>query len=194
MRGQELHTRESTSVMTPDRPMRPKLGRMPVAPTRSAGAIRLPSVSVPSCKQEDSSTSIHEGPYRSHHGSLAWKKQQAGLAQGHQDKSGRSLDMRSTLLPALETMVRQVMAGWAQDLTAKATAPATTAAAGPAEEPEEPSATFQGFFTLPPHQTSSKAISPVASFAISTAPAFCSLQMYRTLRGCRRVLAGGSLC
>ncbi len=61
-------------------------------------------------------------------------------------------------------------------LTAKATAPATTAAAGPAEEPEEPSFTFQGFFTLPPHQTSSNAISPVASFAMSTAPAFCSLQ------------------
>jgi hypothetical protein len=43
-------TKESTSVMTPERPMTPKLGRMPVAPTRSAGAIRLPSVSVPSCK------------------------------------------------------------------------------------------------------------------------------------------------
>lgn len=30
---------------------------------------------------------------------------------------------------------------------------------------------FQGFFTLPPHHTSSYAISPVASLAMSTAPA-----------------------
>lgn len=45
----------------------------------------------------------------------------------------------------------------------------------PAEEPEEPSAMFQGFFTFPPHHTSSYAISPVASLAISTAPAALSL-------------------
>ena len=60
--------------------------------------------------------------------------------------------------------------------TANGTAPATTAAAGPALDPEDPSAMFQGFFTLPPHHTSSNAISPVANFAISTAPARCSLR------------------
>ena len=71
----------------------------------------------------------------------------------------------------------EVDAEVSQGLTAKATAPATTAAAGPAEEPDEPSSIFQGFFTLPPHHTSSKAISPVASLAMSTAPALCSLQL-----------------
>ena len=95
-------TSESTSDITPARPTAPNVGRSAVAPQRSAGAIRLPSVSVP-------------------------------IANG--------------------------------------SVPAATAAAGPALDPEEPSAMFQGFLTMPPHHTSSKAISPVASLATSTAPA-----------------------
>ncbi len=63
--------------------------------------------------------------------------------------------------------------------TAKGSAPATTAAAGPALDPDDPSSRFQGFFTLPPHHTSSNAISPVASLATSTAPARCSLNRHR---------------
>ena len=45
----------------------------------------------------------------------------------------------------------------------------------PAEDPEEPCAMFQGFLVKPSNQTSSYAISPVASLAMSTAPAACSL-------------------
>src|SRR5216683_6759953 len=50
--------------------------------------------------------------------------------------------------------------------TAKPTKPAAVAAAGPADEPPEPSPGSQGFLVWPPNQTSSWANSPVASFAM----------------------------
>ncbi len=53
----EQLTRESTRDMTPERPMQPKEGRMAVAPVRSAGAMRLPSVSVPTWTRKTRSPS-----------------------------------------------------------------------------------------------------------------------------------------
>src|SRR5680860_512081 len=55
------------------------------------------------------------------------------------------------------------------------TSPATVAAAGPAEEPLEPSNIFHGFLVRPPNQTSPEASAPSVNFAISTAPASSSL-------------------
>ena len=55
---------------------------------------------------------------------------------------------------------------------ANATAPAAVADPGPADEPLEPSSVFQGFRVRPRYQRSPEANSPVASFAMSTAPAF----------------------
>src|SRR5512133_2250407 len=57
---------------------------------------------------------------------------------------------------------------------ANATSPADVADAGPAEDPLEPCATFQGFFVVPPNQMSPCASSPSVSFATSTAPAASS--------------------
>src|SRR5262245_19405139 len=53
----------------------------------------------------------------------------------------------------------------------KPTSPAAVAAAGPADEPLDPSARFHGFLVCPPNHRSPCASSPVVSFAISTAPA-----------------------
>src|SRR5215217_5572340 len=52
-----------------------------------------------------------------------------------------------------------------------AMSPADVAEPGPALEPLEPCETFQGFFVLPPNQTSPIASSPNVSLATSTAPA-----------------------
>ena len=54
---------------------------------------------------------------------------------------------------------------------ANATHPAAVADAGPADDPLEPSVGSHGLFVCPPNQLSPAASSPVASFAISTAPA-----------------------
>src|SRR6185295_12375139 len=54
---------------------------------------------------------------------------------------------------------------------ANATHPAAVADDGPAEDPLDPRAVFQGFFVWPRYQLSPDANRPVASFAISTAPA-----------------------
>ncbi len=54
---------------------------------------------------------------------------------------------------------------------AKPTSPAAVAAPGPAEEPLEPCSRFQGFFVLPPNQTSPQARAPSVSLATRTAPA-----------------------
>src|SRR3984893_18209832 len=56
----------------------------------------------------------------------------------------------------------------------KATHPAAVADAGPAEEPLEPCAGFQGLRVLPPNHTSPSASAPSVSFATSTAPAASS--------------------
>ncbi len=53
----------------------------------------------------------------------------------------------------------------------KATVAAAVAEPGPAEEPLEPSSTFQGLRVRPRYQRSPRANSPVASFAMRTAPA-----------------------
>src|SRR5437764_3328081 len=57
------------------------------------------------------------------------------------------------------------------DPIANATQPAATADAGPADEPLEPVAGFQGFRVRSPYQTSPWARAPSESFATSTAPA-----------------------
>src|SRR3989338_6907527 len=57
---------------------------------------------------------------------------------------------------------------------AKPTSPAATAAAGPAEEPLEPSSVFHGLRVIPPNHTSPQASAPTDSFAASTAPAASS--------------------
>jgi hypothetical protein len=54
--------------------------------------------------------------------------------------------------------------------------PAHVLAAGPADEPEEPSIMFHGFLVWPPNQISSKAKDPVASLAMRTAPVFFNLR------------------
>src|SRR6476469_1089948 len=51
--------------------------------------------------------------------------------------------------------------------------PAAVAAPGPADDPLEPSARFQGFLVVPPNQTAPHASSPMVSLATRTAPA-CS--------------------
>src|SRR6266404_2148909 len=56
----------------------------------------------------------------------------------------------------------------------KATQPAAVADAGPAEDPLEPCAGFQGLRVLPPNHTSPCASAPSVSFATSTAPAASS--------------------
>ncbi len=53
----------------------------------------------------------------------------------------------------------------------KATRPAAVAAAGPADEPPDPSSGLQGLRVRPPNHRSPRAISPVVSLATSTAPA-----------------------
>src|SRR5712672_800816 len=53
----------------------------------------------------------------------------------------------------------------------KATQPAAVADAGPAEDPLEPCAGFQGLRVLPPNHTSPCASAPSVNFATSTAPA-----------------------
>ena len=106
-------------------------------------------------------------------GQMTWPPDQTLLGEvQHSERTGNCFSIACMALWDDEV---DAEVSWC--LTAKATAPATTAAAGPAEEPDEPSFIFQGFFTLPPHHTSSKAISPVASLAMSTAPALCSLHM-----------------
>ena len=57
------------------------------------------------------------------------------------------------------------------------THPAAVADEGPADEPLDPCVGFHGFFVCPPNQLSPLANSPVASFAISTAPASRSISM-----------------
>src|SRR6185312_4928167 len=52
-----------------------------------------------------------------------------------------------------------------------ATQPAEVADAGPAEDPLDPCAVFQGLRVVPPYQTSPCASAPSVSFATSTAPA-----------------------
>src|SRR5687768_4745210 len=52
-----------------------------------------------------------------------------------------------------------------------ATQPAAVAEPGPADEPLEPCVRFQGFLVWPRYQLSPCAKRPVASFAMSTAPA-----------------------
>src|SRR5580765_6016316 len=52
-----------------------------------------------------------------------------------------------------------------------ATHPAAVADDGPADEPLEPIVGSHGLFVWPPNQLSPPASSPVASFAMSTAPA-----------------------
>ena len=54
------------------------------------------------------------------------------------------------------------------------TRPAAVAEAEPAEEPLEPLLISQGFFVLPPNQTSPLAKAPELSFPNKTAPAFSS--------------------
>ena len=54
---------------------------------------------------------------------------------------------------------------------AKGSAPADTAEAEPAEEPDEPSSRFQGLRVFAPNQTSPQAKAPTEVFAINTAPA-----------------------
>src|SRR5260370_42114866 len=54
---------------------------------------------------------------------------------------------------------------------AKATQPAATAEAGPADEPLEPSAVFHGFRVRPPNHLSPIASAPDVNLATSTAPA-----------------------
>src|SRR6266403_2975427 len=56
----------------------------------------------------------------------------------------------------------------------KATQPAAVADAGPAEDPLEPCAGFQGLRVFPPNHTSPSANAPSVSFAIKTAPAASS--------------------
>src|SRR3954449_1488851 len=53
----------------------------------------------------------------------------------------------------------------------KPASPAAVGAPGPADEPLDPSARFQGFLVVPPNQTSPQASSPIVSLASSTAPA-----------------------
>src|SRR5262249_42305853 len=53
----------------------------------------------------------------------------------------------------------------------KPTRPAAVAAPGPAEEPEEPSSSNQGFIVWPPNQMSLSASAPRESLAMRTAPA-----------------------
>src|SRR2546430_11398990 len=53
----------------------------------------------------------------------------------------------------------------------KATHPAAVAEAGPAEEPLEPCAVFQGLRVRPPNHLSPSASAPKVSFATRTAPA-----------------------
>src|SRR4051812_46319765 len=53
----------------------------------------------------------------------------------------------------------------------KAMHPAEVAEADPAEEPLEPWPIFQGFWVVPPYQTSPMASAPRVSLATSTAPA-----------------------
>ena len=52
-----------------------------------------------------------------------------------------------------------------------ATQPAAVADPGPAEDPLDPQARFHGFSVRPRYQRSPRANSPVASFAMRTAPA-----------------------
>src|SRR5215471_17990658 len=54
------------------------------------------------------------------------------------------------------------------------TRPAAVADPGPADDPLDPCLMSHGFFVWPPHQLSPWPSSPLASFAISTAPASCS--------------------
>src|SRR5262245_38886237 len=56
-----------------------------------------------------------------------------------------------------------------------ATHPAAVADEGPADDPLDPFARFHGLFVWPPNQLSPPASSPVASFAINTAPASRSI-------------------
>ena len=58
---------------------------------------------------------------------------------------------------------------------ANATPPAAVADAGPADEPLEPCVGSHGLLVWPPNQLSPAASSPVASLAISTAPAARSI-------------------
>src|SRR5437660_9502366 len=60
---------------------------------------------------------------------------------------------------------------------ANPTSPAEVAEADPADDPLEPCFRFQGFFVVPPNQTSPQASSPMLSLATSTAPASSSLLM-----------------
>ncbi len=57
-----MRTSESTSDMTPERPTAPNVGRIAVAPQRSAGAIRLPSVSVPTANGSAPAATAAAGP------------------------------------------------------------------------------------------------------------------------------------
>lgn len=65
-----------------------------------------------------------------------------------------------------ETMLPQVSVPMA-----KATRPAAVAAAGPADEPLEPWAVFQGLRVVASNQTSPQARAPTESLATRTAPA-----------------------
>src|SRR5262245_48891614 len=56
-----------------------------------------------------------------------------------------------------------------------ATQPAAVADAGPADDPLEPNFRFHGLFVQPLNHESPLASSPVATFAISTAPASRSI-------------------
>jgi hypothetical protein len=58
----EMCTRESASIMTQERPMLPREGRMADAPHVSAGLIRLPSVSLPTEKGTVAATTLATGP------------------------------------------------------------------------------------------------------------------------------------
>src|SRR5688572_18139812 len=58
--------------------------------------------------------------------------------------------------------------------TLKPTNPPAVAAAGPAEEPLEPSSGLHGFLVIPSNHTSPQASSPSESFAIRIAPAASS--------------------
>src|SRR5689334_21423056 len=60
--------------------------------------------------------------------------------------------------------------------SANGTRPADTAAAGPAEEPLEPSARFHGLCVVPRNHWSPHASAPVDSLATRTAPASSSLR------------------
>src|SRR5579864_6649715 len=68
----------------------------------------------------------------------------------------------------------------------KATQPAAVADAGPAEDPLEPCAGFQGFRVLPPNHSSPCASAPRVSFATSTAPASSSR--------CTTVASSSTIC